>query len=125
MKKISLKTLGFAFIFLNLISVKSFSHHGWSGNTAGEIVITGEVEKEVRLRGPHGTMQIRDRNGNRWQLTLAPGPRTHRAGLKENTIPIGETVTVRGARNADMGEYEAKIRQVEWKGNIFQVYPSR
>ena len=101
------------------------AHHGWSGNTAGEIEITGVVETGVSLSGPHGTMQIRDAEGRLWDITLAPGPRTHRAGLKENTIPVGATVTVHGQRNADKERYEAKVRRVVWNETQFDVYPSR
>lgn len=101
------------------------AHHGWSGNTAGEIEVTGVVETGVSLSGPHGTMQIRDDEGQLWDITLAPGPRTHRSGLKESTVPLGETVTVQGQRNEDMEVYEAKVRRVIWKGKEFDVYPPK
>ncbi|MFK7829383.1 MAG: hypothetical protein AB8B57_06355 [Congregibacter sp.] len=101
------------------------AHHGWSGNTAGNIEITGVIESGVSLSGPHGTMQIRDAKGQLWNITLAPGPRTHRSGLKESTIPVGATVTVQGQRNADSQQYEAKVRRVIWNDTEFDVYPSR
>lgn len=101
------------------------AHHGWSGNTAGEIEVTGVVETGVSLSGPHGTMQIRDDAGQLWDITLAPGPRTHRSGLKESTVPLGETVTVQGQRNEDMELYEAKVRRVIWNGKEFDVYPPK
>lgn len=110
---------------LPLLAQVASAHHGWSGNTAGEIEITGVVETGVSLSGPHGTMQIRDDEGKLWDITLAPGPRTHRAGLKESTVPVGETVTVQGQRNEDMAQYEAKVRRVIWKGKEFDVYPPR
>ncbi len=110
---------------LPLLAQIASAHHGWSGNTAGEIEITGVVETGVSLSGPHGTMQIRDDEGQLWDITLAPGPRTHRAGLKESTVPVGETVTVQGQRNEDMAQYEAKVRRVIWKGKEFDVYPPR
>lgn len=110
---------------LPLLAQVASAHHGWSGNTAGEIEITGVVATGVSLSGPHGTMQIRDDEGQLWDITLAPGPRTHRAGLKESTVPVGETVTVQGQRNEDMAQYEAKVRRVIWKGKEFDVYPPR
>ena len=113
-------------LFLGLIvSIPSLAHHGWAGNTAGEIKITGVVKEGVKLFGPHGSMKLLDDKGQVWNITLAPGPRTHRAGLKEKTIPVGATVTVSGSRNADMNEYEAKVRQVEWQGQVFDVYPPK
>ena len=78
---------------------------------------------EVSLAGAHGTMQIEDADGNIWDITLAPGPRTHRAGLRENVIPAGAEVTVFGSRNADPEVYEAKVRRVIWGDQTFDVYP--
>ncbi|MEM1188149.1 MAG: DUF6152 family protein [Pseudomonadota bacterium] len=112
-------------LFITSPGHHAMAHHGWSGNTAGNIEITGVVEAAVSLSGPHGTMQIRDAEGQLWDITLAPGPRTHRAGLKENTIPLGATVTVHGQRNADEEKHEAKVRRVIWDGTEFNVYPSR
>ena len=110
---------------LGLMAQGASAHHGWSGNTAGEIEVTGVVETGVSLSGPHGTMQIRDDEGNLWDITLAPGPRTHRAGLKQNTVAVGDTVTVQGQRNEDMDTYEAKVRRVIWKDKEFDVYPPK
>ena len=104
-------------------SVSALAHHGWSGNTAGEVEITGEVVSGVSLSGPHGTLQIRDADGNVWHITLAPGPRTHRAGLREDTIPVGAEVTVHGERHEDPEVYEAKVRRVIWEDQVFDVYP--
>jgi hypothetical protein len=99
------------------------AHHGWSGNSAGEVEITGVLVTPVSLSGPHGTMQIRDSEGNVWDITLAPGPRTHRAGLRQNTVTVGETVTVQGERNEDPERFEAKVRRVIWNDKEFDVYP--
>ncbi len=112
-------------LVFGIIAFPSLGHHGWSGNTAGDVSITGVVEQSVKLRGAHGTMQIRDSEGQLWFITLAPGPRTHRAGLRESTIPMGATITVHGSRNADMNEFEAKVRQVEWDDKVFDVYPKK
>lgn len=114
---------GFLVAALALIAVPVAAHHGWSGNTAGEIELSGTVVTGVSLSGPHGTMQIEDADGNVWDITLAPGPRTHRAGLRENIIPVGAEVTVFGERNEDPEVYEAKVRRVVWEDEVFDVYP--
>ncbi len=101
------------------------AHHGWSGNTAGDVEITGEVVEGVSLAGAHGTLQIRDADGRVWDITLAPGPRTHRAGLREDTIPVGAEVTVHGERHEDPEVFEAKVRRVIWEDQVFDVYPPR
>lgn len=108
---------------LVLLASSVQAHHGWSGNTAGEIELSGTVVTGVSLAGAHGTMQIEDADGQVWDITLAPGPRTHRAGLREDTVPVGAEVTVIGERNEDPEVFEAKIRRVIWEDEVFDVYP--
>lgn len=114
---------GVLMLVLALFALPAVAHHGWSGNTAGEIEVTGTVVTGVSLAGAHGTMQIEDDEGNVWDITLAPGPRTHRAGLREDIIPVGAEVTVFGERNEDPDVFEAKVRRVVWDGEVFDVYP--
>src|SRR5690554_1010521 len=76
------------------------AHHGWGGNIE-DIELTGVLVTAVSLSGPHATMQIKDAEGQVWDITLAPAPRTHRAGLSEDVIPVGAEVTVMGRRNVD------------------------
>jgi len=109
---------------LALGSVPAAAHHGWSGNEQ-DIEVTGTVESGVDLSGPHGTMQIRDGDGQLWDLTLAPAPRTHRAGLREDTIPMGSEVTVSGQRNTESERHEIKVRQVIYDGRQYDPYPPR
>lgn len=106
-----------------MLSSTGLAHHGWSGNSAGDVEVTGTVVSEVSLAGAHGTMQIEDAEGNLWDITLAPGPRTHRSGLRENIIPVGAEVTVFGERNDNPDVYEAKVRRVIWDDQTFDVYP--
>jgi hypothetical protein len=114
---------GFLIAVLTLLALPAAAHHGWSGNTAGDIEVSGTVVTGVSLAGAHGTMQIEDSDGNLWDITLAPGPRTNRAGLKEDVIPIGAEVTVFGSRNEDPELFEAKVRRVVWDDQVFDVYP--
>jgi len=119
-------TLRFAIVIAMLVlgtSSPAVAHHGWSGNTAGEIEISGTVVTGVDLAGAHGTMRIEDADGRVWDITLAPGPRTHRAGLREDVIPVGADVTVIGERNEDPEVLEAKVRRVIWGDEVFDVYP--
>jgi hypothetical protein len=116
-------TVGGAFALLLTVG-PVMAHHGWSGNV-GEIELSGTVERTVSLAGPHATMRIRDADGEVWDITLAPAPRTHRAGLREDTIAVGEEVTVHGQRNADASVREVKVRRVTWNGDHYDVYPPR
>ncbi|TVQ39395.1 MAG: hypothetical protein EA370_04725 [Wenzhouxiangella sp.] len=115
----------FLAVMLVLMAVPLAAHHGWSGNTAGEIELSGTVVSGVSLGGPHGTMQIEDADGQLWDITLAPGPRTHRSGLREGIIPVGAEVTVYGERNEVPEVFEAKVRRVVWEDQVFDVYPPR
>jgi hypothetical protein len=121
MKRPTLK--GLLLLVLVTTAFPGLAHHGWSGNSAGDVEVSGTVVTGVSLAGAHGTMQIEDADGNIWDITLAPGPRTHRAGLREDTIPVGAEVTVFGKRNEDPKVFEAKVRRVVWKDQVFDVYP--
>jgi hypothetical protein len=100
------------------------AHHGWAGNAKEHIELRGTVDTPLSLAGPHATMKIKV-DGQLWDLTLAPPPRTQSAGLKEGIIPAGASVTIRGHRNLDPKRFEVKTEQVTWNGRTFNVYPDR
>jgi len=100
------------------------AHHGWAGQGDEEFEISGTVEKAVSLAGPHATMKIKVA-GKVWDITLAPPARTEKAGLKEDTLPLGAKVTVHGHRNRDAAKLEIKTERVTWEGKTFNVYPDR
>lgn len=116
---------GFLITTLLMLTAPAMAHHGWAGNSAGEVEVSGTVVTGVKLAGAHGTMQIEDTEGNVWDITLAPGPRTHRAGLKEDVIPLGAEITVIGERNENPELFEAKVRRVIWNDEVFDVYPPK
>ena len=103
-------------------STSALAHHGWSGNNSA-LELTGTVVSVVDLSGPHATMQIEDTNGQVWNITLAPAPRTARAGLRVETLAVGDQVTVTGSRNDDNARFEIKTRRVQRGDDIFDVYP--
>ncbi len=116
--------IGVAILALSVSASPALAHHGWSGNLDEEFQISGTVESGVSLAGPHATMKIRA-EGQIWDLTLAPPPRTQAAGLKEGVIPVGATVTIHGHRNRDPKRFEIKTERVTWNGRTFNVYPDR
>jgi hypothetical protein len=117
--------IALATVLLALPALPALAHHGWGGNEDAEYEMTGTVVRQVSLAGPHATMQIKDQDGKVWDITLAPPPRTSRAGLKETTLPIGATVMVHGHRNRDKNKLEIKTERVTWNGKVFNVYPDR
>lgn len=110
---------------LVLTPTRVAAHHGWSGNFDQEFQLSGTLETDVSLGGPHGTMRVRAADGQVWDITLAPGPRTDRAGLRPGMIPRGAPVTISGHRNRDAKRFEVKTERVTWNGKTFNVYPDR
>lgn len=102
----------------------ALAHHGWAGNGDEEFELSGTVESPVSLAGPHATMKVLA-DGQVWDITLAPPPRTQAAGLTEKTLAKGAKVTVHGHRNKDAKRYEIKTERVTSEGKTFNVYPDR
>ena len=117
--------VGLAGLLAIAIASPVLAHHGWAGNAAEDFTLSGTVEQSVNLGGPHATMTIKSADGQVWNLTLAPGPRTERAGLKSGMIPVGEKVTIVGHRNRDPKRFEVKTEKVTWNGRTFEVYADR
>ena len=117
--------LGLAAIAVGVLAGPAFAHHGWGGNLDEEFTLSGTVERGVSLAGPHATMRLKAANGQIWDLTLAPPPRTEAAGLKEGIIPVGAQVTAEGHRNRDPKKFEMKTERLIWNGRTFNVYPDR
>jgi hypothetical protein len=107
---------------LALTATVAVAHHGWGGNN-NAIEVTGTVVTPVDLSGPHGTMQIRDADGKVWDLKLAPAPRTQRAGLSADTLPVGTVVKASGMRNDNADRFEVKTRRVTHGETHYDVYP--
>jgi Family of unknown function (DUF6152) len=116
---------GVCVLALALFAIPALAHHGWAGNEDKEFELSGTVTTGVSLAGPHATMKIKDEKGQVWDLTLAPPARTSEAGLKENVIPVGATVSIHGHRNSDPKKFEVKTERVTWNGKTFNVYPDR
>jgi hypothetical protein len=100
------------------------AHHGWGTYLTAEFEITGTAETPVSLAGPHAAMKLRV-NGQVWDVMLAPGARTERAGLKDGMIPLGATVTAHGHRHQDPKRLEIKTERLTWNGRVYNVYPDR
>ncbi|PUA29580.1 MAG: hypothetical protein B0W54_03075 [Cellvibrio sp. 79] len=109
---------------LSITAETAWAHHGWAGNDDEQFELTGTVVRAVSLAGPHANLQIRA-EGQLWEITLAPPARTERAGLKEDTIPVGAEVTVSGHRSAEKKRFEIKTERVTYQGKLYNVYPDR
>ena len=101
------------------------AHHGWAGYQNEQFELTGTLETDVNLGGPHATARIKAADGKVWDVVLAPGTRTQRTGLKEGVIPLGAKVTASGHRHRDAKKFEIKTEKLTWNGKVFNVYPDR
>jgi len=106
-------------------ALPAFGHHGWAGQGSEQFELSGTVHTPVSLAGPHATMKIQDADGQVWDITLAPPPRTSGAGLNENVLPVGAAVTVSGHRNSDPNRLEIKTERVTYNGQNYDVYANR
>ena len=100
------------------------AHHGWSEYHDEQFEITGTLATPVSLAGPHGTAQIRV-DDELWDLVFAPSTRTAAAGLTEDAVPVGATVTASGHRHLDEATLEVKTERLTWNDTVFDVYPER
>lgn len=107
-----------------VIAAPASAHHGWSEYGDEQFDITGTLETGVSLAGPHGTAQIKS-DDEVWDIVFAPSSRTARAGLTEDAIPVGDTVTASGHRHLDESTLEIKAERLTWNGKVFNVYPDR
>ena len=117
--------VGFAAGGLALAASQVLAHHGWGGQQEQQFQLSGTLHTAVSMAGPHATMQIKDENGQVWDITMAPPSRTQRSGLTEDTIPVGAEVSIVGNRNSNMQRYEAKTVRVTYNGKNYDVYPNR
>ncbi|KWX21717.1 hypothetical protein AFM11_24095 [Mycolicibacterium wolinskyi] len=100
------------------------AHHGWADYEDAQFDLTGTLATAVSLAGPHATAQIRA-GDELWDIVFAPSPRTARAGLTEDAVPVGDIVTASGHRHRDPGTLEIKAERLTWDGKVFDVYPDR
>jgi hypothetical protein len=110
--------------FAMITAVPAIAHHGWAGYAEEEFELSGTLETQVALAGPHGTMKIKVDN-QIWDIVLSPPPRVQGAGLTSQSIPLGAKVTVRGHRHLDAKRFEVKTERVIYNGKTFNVYPDR
>jgi len=107
-----------------ITAVPAIAHHGWAGYSEEEFEISGTLETQVALAGPHATMKIKVDN-QIWDVTLAPPPRVQGVGLTSTSIPLGARVTVHGHRHLDPKRFEVKTERVTYNGKLYNVYPDR
>lgn len=99
------------------------AHHGWSGYGEQDFALTGTVES-ASLGNPHGLIRVRAEGGV-WDVVLGPPSFQRRAGLTEELLPAGTTVTAYGHRHLDPKRLEMKTERLRIGERTFDIYPDR
>ena len=118
-----------ALLGLGAVAVAAFAgsaaraHHGWRWAEEETIDMTGAIQS-ARLGNPHGILLI-DVKGEQWTVEVGQPWRNRRAGLKDEMLVKGVTVTISGHRSSDPAEKRIKAERVMIDGRAFDLYPNR
>lgn len=118
-----------AFIALTVLmagawfATAAMAHHGWGWATDEEFEITGRIT-DVRLGNPHGEVTL-EAEGETWVVEVGQPWRNERAGLTEELLRNGRTMTVHGHRSANRSERLVKAERVVLDGRDYVLYPDR
>ena len=115
-----------AFFIIGLVAFLSkgvLAHHGWGWATDEEFEITGRIVS-VKLGNPHGEVTIEVEN-EKWVVEVGQPWRNQRAGLSEDLLKVGRTITIHGHRSARKGERLVKAERVMIDGVDYDLYPDR
>jgi hypothetical protein len=99
------------------------AHHGWGWATDEEFEISGTITK-VKLGNPHGQVTI-DVDGAAWLIEVGQPWRNAQAGLSDELLKVGQTITVHGHRSAKQSERLVKAERVVIAGKSYNLYPDR
>ncbi|MBT9595336.1 MAG: hypothetical protein IV094_05105 [Vitreoscilla sp.] len=105
------------------VTVPAFAHHGWTWAEDGNSELTGVVVA-ARLGNPHGELTL-DVGGAKWLVEVGQPWRNENAGLKDEMLAKGVTLTVSGHRHADPKKKVFKAERVVIGGRKFDLYPDR
>jgi hypothetical protein len=108
---------------LALSAATAWAHHGWSWYGTEEFTLTATVE-EIEFGNPHDRLVV-SADGQQWTLLLSPPNRTRRAGLSEENIKVGDTITAYGHRRESGDNYEVKTERLQVGETLYNLYPDR
>jgi hypothetical protein len=111
------------FVLSVLLAPSILAHHGWGWATDEEFEITGRIT-DVNLGNPHGEVTL-EVEGEAWTVEVGQPWRNERAGLTDDLLRIGRTMTVHGHRSANQAERLVKAERVVIDGRDYDLYPDR
>jgi hypothetical protein len=99
------------------------AHHGWRWAEDGNSEVTGKITS-VKLGNPHGLVML-NVNGEEWTVEVGQPWRNHQAGLTDDKLTAGVTLTIQGHRAADKKLKVIKAERVVIDGKTYNLYPDR
>ena len=93
-----------------LASTAAYAHHSYAAtyDTTKSVKIEGKLVK-FELRNPHAfvTVQTKDKDGKveRWGVEWAGSSQLDNAGIKADTLKVGDDIVIVGAPSRVPGEY--------------------
>ena len=99
------------------------AHHGWRWAEDGNSEITGKITS-VKLGNPHGLVML-EVSGEEWTAEVGQPWRNHQAGLTDDKLTAGVTLTIKGHRSADKNQKVIKAERVVIDGKIYNLYTDR
>jgi hypothetical protein len=106
-----------------LVMQAATAHHGWGWASEEEFELTGKITN-VRLGNPHGLLNV-DANGEKWVVEVGQPWRNEQAGLTDNLLTVGRTITAHGHRSKKESEKLMKAERVIIDGKSYNLYPDR
>lgn len=122
-KRRGILTTGPALLLATLFAGFAAAHHGWRWAEDQEFELTGVI-KVAELGNPHGVLTL-DVGGKTWLAEVGQPWRNARAGLKDDMLKPGTTVTIQGHRSSDPDELRMKAERVIIDGKMHDLYPGR
>ena len=99
------------------------AHHGWSWYGNEDFSLTATVV-DKQFGNPHDRLTV-EADGERWTLLLSPPSRSKQAGLTDELVKVGDTVTAHGHRRESGDLFEMKTERLEVNGKLYNLYPER
>ena len=94
------------------------AHHGWSGYK--EVIEMSATVTELKLGNPHDRLVATDESGQEWNLLLAPPARNRRFGFSEESVSVGDEISLFGQKHPQ--RFEIKVHCLYRGGEMLYTY---
>jgi hypothetical protein len=111
-------------VVLGSVASVALAHHGWTWYGNDPFELTAEVVGK-RFGNPHDELTLRDADGQEWYVLLSPPGRSRRAGLSDDAVQVGDTVTAYGHRRSEGNNFEMKTERLKVGDKVYNLYPDR